>query len=213
MVGTYDRGMGRKSTAKQRIVNASTALFYSRSFSDVSTAEICQHAGVLPGSLYHFFDSKHDVGLAVIQEHAKQLRESLIRPSLTSNGKPLDRLRQMLLGVASQQKQHAERSGQVLGSPVGNLAVELSTILPEFRERLGEIFCEWTKALETILAEAEAEGHLRPGLDPSIAALIALAQIEGILVLSKVLNNPSLIETIIEDFTLLLSHAKSEHPS
>lgn len=203
--------MGRTSTAKQRIVNASTALFYARSFSDVSTAEICQQAGVLPGSLYHFFESKHDVGLAVIEEHAKQLRELLIEPSLTSNEKPLDRLRQMLLGISSQQKKHAETAGQVLGSPVGNLAVELSTILPEFRERLGEIFCEWTQALETILAEAAAEGHLRPGLDPSTGALIALAQIEGILVLAKVLNNPSLIEAIFEDFTSLLSHVNSDH--
>lgn len=204
--------MGRKSDAKARIINASTALFHARSFSDVSTAEICQEAGVQPGSLYHFFKSKHDLGLAVIQQHATQLRASVIEPTLNSDAAPFDRLRMMLQGVASLQQLHAEATGKVLGSPVGNLAVELSTILPEFREHLGQIFCEWTQAIEVILQDAAAKGQLRDGIDPGQGAIIVLAQLEGILVLAKVLNNPSLIETIIKDFAQLLCEPPSEDP-
>jgi TetR/AcrR family transcriptional repressor of nem operon len=202
--------MGRKSDAKARIINASTALFHSRSFADVSTAEICQEAGVQPGSLYHFFKSKHELGLAVIQQHASQLRTSVIDPTLNSDGSPLERLQMMLRGVASSQQQHAKSTGKVLGSPVGNLAVELATILPEFREHLGQIFCEWTQAIEVILRDAAARGDLRDGLDPGRGAILALAQLEGILVLAKALNNPALIESIIEDFAQLLCNPPAD---
>ncbi len=43
---------------------AAAELFHARSFEDVSTAEVCALAGVHPGSLYHFFPTKQELGLA-----------------------------------------------------------------------------------------------------------------------------------------------------
>jgi hypothetical protein len=41
--------------SRSALPNAARDLIFTRSFENVGTAEICQHAGVRKGSLYHFF--------------------------------------------------------------------------------------------------------------------------------------------------------------
>ena len=60
--------MGRHSDARERLIEAAGELWHTRSYADVGVSEICDHAGVQKGSFYHFFSSKRDLALAVIDE-------------------------------------------------------------------------------------------------------------------------------------------------
>ena len=53
---------------KQRLLDTAQKLFYARSYEDVGVQEICQEAGVKKGSFYHFFPSKRDLTLAILDE-------------------------------------------------------------------------------------------------------------------------------------------------
>ncbi len=48
--------------------HAARDLIFTRSFEPVGTVEICAHAGVRKGSLYHFFSSKEDLVVAMLDE-------------------------------------------------------------------------------------------------------------------------------------------------
>lgn len=53
---------------RQRIITSARDLIYGRSYAGVAVAEICARAEVKKGSFYHFFPSKQDLSLAVIDE-------------------------------------------------------------------------------------------------------------------------------------------------
>ena len=58
--------MGRRSSARGRLVATAHDLFRDPGFDAVSVAHLCQAAGVNKGSFYHFFSSKRELLLEVI---------------------------------------------------------------------------------------------------------------------------------------------------
>ena len=53
---------------RQRLLDTAEKLFYARSYEDVGVQEICREAGVKKGSFYHFFPSKRDLTLAILDD-------------------------------------------------------------------------------------------------------------------------------------------------
>ena len=64
--------MENTTDTRQRIIDVAKSRFHSRSYADVGVKEICDNARVQRGSFYHFFPSKRDLILAVIEEFAEE---------------------------------------------------------------------------------------------------------------------------------------------
>lgn len=188
--------MGRTSDARERLVEAAFRLWYSRSYADVGVNEICEAAGVRKGSFYHFFPSKTDLAVAVVDEIWRRFREEVAIPFLEDPAvPPLERLERLLehdyrFALASK-----DETGHVWGCPIGNLAVELSTQDDELRGRLAEFFDRWAEEFAHLLDDAVAAGDLPPH-DTRAAGLALLAFVQGLAVLAKAGNDPELIRTI-----------------
>ncbi len=60
--------MMRKTDTRQQILDTASVLFHSRSYADVGIAAVCDQAGVSKGSFFHFFHSKRDLALAVMDQ-------------------------------------------------------------------------------------------------------------------------------------------------
>ena len=189
---------------------AAADLFHARSFEDVSTAEVCARAGVHPGSLYHFFPTKQELGLAVLEYQWHRMRDVVLAPLSAARAAPLDRLRGFLDAAVAYHREAAAVEGAVRGCPVGNLAVELGTLAPEFQARSAAIFREWAEAVTAVLEEAAARGELRDGLDPVVGGLLVVSQVEGALVLAKALNDPAPLRAVAD--ALLSSLGKPGAP-
>jgi TetR/AcrR family transcriptional repressor of nem operon len=52
--------------SKQRILAAAKELFLARGYAGTTVDAICEKARLTKGSFYHFFDSKEELGLAVL---------------------------------------------------------------------------------------------------------------------------------------------------
>jgi AcrR family transcriptional regulator len=52
--------------SKERILAAAKELFLSRGYAATTVEAICEKAELTKGSLYYFFDSKEELGLAVL---------------------------------------------------------------------------------------------------------------------------------------------------
>ena len=70
--------MTQNTDSRQRILDAASVLFHTRSYDAVGVALVCDQAGVSKGSFFHFFGSKRDLALAVMD----QFREQINGPSL-----------------------------------------------------------------------------------------------------------------------------------
>ena len=187
--------MTQVHATRQRLLDTAQKLFYARSYEDVGVQEICQEAGVKKGSFYHFFPSKRDLTLAILDESWKRYRETMLAQVFARDLPPLKRIERLL---DSQYRHHMavkDETGQVLGCPYGNLAGEMSTQDEVIRERLKRIFRDLEAPIEDVLDEAMAAGDLAE-LDSRATAGAMVAYLEGLTLMAKTWNDPEVVRTL-----------------
>ncbi|WP_089251834.1 TetR/AcrR family transcriptional regulator [Asanoa hainanensis] len=187
--------MGRTSDARNKILEAAKVLIEQRGYSALGVAEICAAAGVPKGSFYYFFESKQALALTVIDEHWAAQRAEW-EAVLNADASPLRRLHDLFEVTEEVQRVAQQRSGVVVGCMFGNLALELSNQAPEIRERLQAIFDAQIELIEAVVTQAKDLGEAGPAVDSREAARSIVAQIEGRVLLAKLLNDPEQLDTL-----------------
>src|SRR4051812_16767123 len=87
-VSRSERSEGRAST-RDLLVRCGTEIFTERGFQATGIDEIRQRVNVPKGSFYHFFESKRDFGLAVIDNYERYFARKLARSFDDTERKPL----------------------------------------------------------------------------------------------------------------------------
>ena len=67
----------RKEATRRAIIAAALKLLEERSFSALSLREVTREAGIVPAAFYRHFDSMDALGLVLIDESFRSLREML----------------------------------------------------------------------------------------------------------------------------------------
>ncbi len=179
-----------------RILKSASELMYSRSYADVGVAAICEHAGVKKGSFYHFFPSKRDLTLAVLDKSYIDMKENMLDAVFASDIPPLERLLRFAETAYEFNKAVAQDTGQVLGCPFGNLAIELSTQEEAIRLKLERIFKKLNANIRQVLQDAVDAGDLKDiNIDATAQAMIAY--FEGCTLLAKVHNDVEVLRTLL----------------
>lgn len=169
---------------RDRLVSVTRDLVHGSTYADVSVEDVCRAAGVNKGSLYHFFPSKHALGLAVLEHNWTTMRR-LLDEAFDADAPPLERLDRFLSAYVAMMRSARERLGVVPGCPIGNLAAELSAHDPAMRARIAEVLAAWTDRVASVVRDAQARGEVDPGLDPTAAARGVVACVQGFGVLAK----------------------------
>lgn len=178
-------------------MEAASALWHARSYADVGVSEICDVADVRKGSFYHFFSSKQELAVAVIDRRWSDDFERIVKPALAAGESPLDRIRALLAGIAAEAGRLTDALGAVPGCPFGNLAVELSTLDDRVRARLELLFANQQQLLAALLDDAVEVGELPEGADTAEVARAMIAYVEGVLLISKNANDISVAERLM----------------
>lgn len=187
--------MGRTSDARDRILDSSRRLMRTRGYTAVGVAEICADAGVKKGSFYHFFDSKQALTVEAVGDQWTEERGSL-NAAVDGAADPLDRLRALVdCLIAPQRADHGE-SGAIHGCLYGNLALELSGREPEVRRRLAEVFDEQVEMVARLIDQARDAGRIGADGTGHDLARALVAQVEGMVLLARVRNDPALLDEI-----------------
>lgn len=181
---------------QQRIIDAARKLIYARSYADVGVAEICETAGVQKGSFYHFFPSKRDLTLAVLDAHSAAFRQQIFEKAFAPDIPPLARVERFGKLYYEFQKQLMREAGCVLGCPVGNLANEMSSHDEIIRAKVSGIFHGFQAALQAVLKEARKAGDL-PAVNIEATAQAMLAYFEGVVMLAKTQNDPEVLRKLL----------------
>ena len=172
--------ISKSEVTRQRILQAAAELIGAQGFQSTRIETILERSGVSKGNFYHHFDSKEDLGLAVVDYCGVEVREYL-QSSMEAFDDPLDQLDAMfdaVVGVTSGRECR-------VGCPMGNLAAEMSDFHEGFRTQLRRFFQSWQKMVADRLGEA-ALRHGRSEVDPEALAWHLICGIEGSVLLSKV---------------------------
>ncbi len=196
--------MGRTSDARERLIESAKELFWSRSYTAVGVNDLCEHAGVKKGSFYHFFDSKRDLALAMIDE-VDRMSIAVSDGVADSGAVGLD----WILGYIEKSGGSICGEKTVRGCPLGNLALELSTQDEIIRRRLREIFDARVSFFSDALTKAMEAGQIED-VDPDETAWGILAWLQGAILLAKCRNDPELPERLA-GMVRRLARARAEY--
>jgi TetR/AcrR family transcriptional regulator, transcriptional repressor for nem operon len=168
---------------KERILRTAFQLFHEQGFHATGVATIVREAGINPGSLYHFFESKDDLLLKVLEFAIGYLGPAVMEPVEARTQDPIARIFALLDRYRNGMVQHGCR----MGCPIGNLALEVSDGNPEARRLIHRNFENWASRVEGWLVEAG--DRLPPDIDRSRLAHFILTVMEGGLMQSRAAND------------------------
>lgn len=180
---------------RQRLLDAAQALIYASSYREVGVQQICDHAGVKKGSFYHFFPSKRDLALAVLDQTYASMQDTLISKAFARDLPPLARIDRFFASLYDYHKQVKESTGFVLGCPFGNIGCEMSAQDESLRSKVDSILSAAEAPFVAALNEAVSRGEL-PAMDTAASASALFAYTEGIILYAKTRNDPELIREL-----------------
>jgi len=163
---------------RDAIVEAALACFDARGIAHATLDQIAAEAGVTKGAVYHHFSGKGAILHEIRERVSLPLLDTADTPLLADGGRPaLERLESFLTGIIDDLEGCA-RTRRALGvmqfkcEYVGDLHDELGSMLQKHRHLL--------EAFEGAYRHARAEGTLRAGLTPELAALETALFLNGL---------------------------------
>jgi len=180
------RGLRDPERTRERLLQAGFREVQRSGFQSASIDTILAATNVTKGALYYHFESKEDLGHAIVEEVVAKLpRDRWLLPLQRSKDKdPIDALIGIVQAIPAQPE---DVKG---GCPLVNLAQEMSQLDEQFRKRLETIFHAWQEGIATALRRGQSQGTVRHDLVPAETAGFLIALVEGYQVLAKNAQDP-----------------------
>jgi TetR/AcrR family transcriptional repressor of nem operon len=183
-----------KKDTRSDIIKVGTELISRQGYNATGVEMVLKEAGVPKGSFYHYFKSKEEFGLAVMDvfaDYYSQRMTALLQDTALS---PLSRIRKLLEGSL----QRFSNNQCSKGCLIGNLGQEMADQNERFRARLDEIFNDWRRLFAGCLSEAQTAKELDSRLDVEVLASFVLSGWEGAILRAKVMKSPQPLQDFIE---------------
>ena len=188
-----------------KLIEVGTQMITENGFNNTGISEVLKAVGVPKGSFYHYFESKDDFGIQIINhfcdEYFKALDQDLNNESLS----PLNRLMKNIDCSFQEFGENDYRCGCLFG----NLGQEMASQSEIFRARLEEAFNAWLQRIEALFELAKATGEIDETIDCKELAEFYVNAIEGTIIRCKVLKSDMPIKVFNKMFYRHICSIKS----
>ncbi|PWT98693.1 MAG: TetR family transcriptional regulator [Candidatus Melainabacteria bacterium] len=152
-----------------------------KGYNNTGIMEVLKRTGVPKGSFYHYFESKEDFGLKIIDHFAEGHKEKLDKTLGDRSLSPLSRLKGFCrLAVSNFQSLNCRK-----GCLIGNLSQEMSDQSEVFRKRLLEIQGESHRRFADCIREGQQRGEISKKYNGDDLAELFLSVWSGAFVRAK----------------------------
>lgn len=161
----------RQLAKRRQIMEAAGDCFARRGFHATTTAEICAAAGMSPGNLFHYFDSKSAIVEAIVDEERSDTAAyfAALEEAPDLFEALLDFLDVVMAFAAD--KSYARLALEIAAEAMRNPTIGARTAAGDAETRA---------AIAALLRAAIARGQVDDGLDPEQAASWIAALIDGV---------------------------------
>jgi len=142
--------MPHAPNTRQRLVEAALYLFWLQGYAATGIAQILDRSKANAGSFYHFFKTKEELLLAVLELYIQTLRPIVVDPVAIRLDDPIDRV----FGILEFYRGNLLATGCTYGCPIGRLALEIPEEQFRVHKRLADNFDGWTAAVQSFLEDA-----------------------------------------------------------
>jgi len=186
--------MGRKSDAKERLLEVAFRLIWNHSYGGVSVDQICEQAKVNKGSFYYFYGTKADLAVAACDEHWRQKQPQMDK-FFSAQIPPLERLSGWCQFIYEAQKSKASEYGHVCGCPYGSIGGEIATQDEKIRAKSEEMMDRTVRYLESAISDAKREGSISV-TNSNQAARNVLSFVVGAMLQAKIHNDVQILKDL-----------------
>jgi TetR/AcrR family transcriptional repressor of nem operon len=193
--------------SKERILAAAKELFLARGYAATTVDAICEKAELTKGSFYYFFDSKEDLGLAVLDWSLRRSAQMLASGPHAGIVDPVEKAFAFL--------EHLEKCSPELWSG-GCLLGSFSLELADTNSRMQQVVASMFQALADDFAEKlqpiadQCAGKQAPQASGFADTLLSI--VEGSIILAKAHRDPTRIPKAIRGFRSSLATLISTIP-
>lgn len=160
-------------STRDRLVFTAMTLFAEKGYGSTSIADILKASEANSGSLYHFFPTKQDLLLAVLEMYRLGIEPMLLAPAWEGVEDPIERV----FALLARYRQMLVDTACLYGCPIGSLALELHEPDPPVRDLLAVNFDGWVRHVRGCFETARE--RLPAELDLNKLAILTLTVMEG----------------------------------
>ncbi|MDZ4772023.1 MAG: TetR family transcriptional regulator C-terminal domain-containing protein [Planctomycetota bacterium] len=165
----------KEPSTRDRLLEVGAQAISDLSFNSCGLAEILRRAGVPKGSFYHYFESKEDFGVALIERESAEYVECM-RPLVEDHARsPLERLR----AVFEEGRRHCIEHGPARRCLIPKLALETAQLSEPVHAAVKQAYDHWSAQLVQIIREAQERREISRRHDPERLAGILVMLWEG----------------------------------
>jgi TetR/AcrR family transcriptional repressor of nem operon len=157
-----------KNETREKILDSAYNSFYKHGFQGANIATILNDVGINKGSMYHFFKSKKELGLAVVEER--------IERNLVKKYSKIKSLKELFNTLCSAPKTLA------FGCPLNKMSQEMVYIDADFGKLLSATYAKFETLVQHILEKEKID-------NASLKAKQIMATYEGALMIYHLNQN------------------------
>ncbi len=172
---THHEAAARDTDTRERILAAGAELFGKKGFNGCGLSEVLQQAGVPKGSFYHYFSSKEEFGVVLI-ERARDEYLAELRPVLSDRKlSPVRRLRT----VFEHTRDECAAQGPTVECLIPKLALETGNLSEPVHAAVKSCYQLWSALLAQVIREGQAAGEIAATHDADRLANVLVMLWEG----------------------------------
>ncbi len=179
-----------KHSHREAILEAGRTVMFRKGYVGSGVRDIVAEASVPQGSFTNHFRSKEVFAKEVLDRYFASLKEAVdqsLGDKLISPRQRINRYLDIIIGRLAE-------DGFQRGCLIGDLSLEAAPQSELLRERLREIFSEWSAPFADCIAEGQASGEISDAFEPSDLAEFVIAAWEGAILRMKVSRDAEPLE-------------------
>ena len=186
-------------TTKERLLLATFEEIYENGYYSTSVDKILKKAKMNKGSMYHYFKSKKELVLAVIDVHVYGYIDKKYSAILDTNDNYINSMFKVL--------KNRDSFNFTLGCRLNSLVQELSHHDKDFKEALEKVYLHFEEIIYKVLLKAKDEGEI---VHPDLKQLsvYVVASIEGCLSTAKKSQDSNVFASCMEQLEYYFEQIK-----
>lgn len=190
----------KAGNAREKLIEVSYELVLTKGYSATTVDELCEAAGVSKGSFYHFFKSKEELGLALLDDFLQQSKVRFLGGDFRMETDPMKRMFGFL--------EHTEKYAHQLwskGCILGTFAGELGNTGERIREKISSMFQGVVEGVAEFFLPVEERFPGNELYSAKRLAELYIVLIEGAIVLCRAYDDFRPLERSVERFRIELT--------
>lgn len=169
------------ASTRERILLAAFQEVHRNGFQAASIQNIINAAGVTKGALYHYFASKEEIGLALLDEIFTRYVEFTWIAVLDQTDDPIKTLTEHLQATGEQMTEQ----DIALGCPLDHFAGEMAPIDDRYQQRIEALYTRKRDAIAGAIRRGQSAGTVVADADADAVAVMIIATLQGCMAMAK----------------------------